>query len=93
LTGYKKIIAFRNSSKAIRRGTLTSYSTADVCAFTKQQGDEKVLVIVNLRDKPVKLVLPKAVANSSWKEVMKGGKVALKSRINLKPYSYLILRK
>ena len=35
---YKKIIAFRNRSNAIRRGNLTSYSTNDVCAFTKKIG-------------------------------------------------------
>jgi glycosidase len=42
---YKKIIGFRNSSNAIRRGKLTSYSNADVCAFIKEDGKEKVFVL------------------------------------------------
>ena len=50
---YKKIIALRNSSEAIRRGKLTSYTTHDVCAFTKEAGTQKILVISNFRNKPV----------------------------------------
>jgi glycosidase len=50
---YKKIIAFRNESEAIRRGQLTSYSNDDVCAFIKQQGTEKVFIIVNFRNQNV----------------------------------------
>jgi glycosidase len=48
---YKKVLAFRNGSEPIRRGTLTSYSNADVCAFTKESGLEKVFVLCNLRNK------------------------------------------
>lgn len=89
---YKKIIAFRNSSIAVRSGTLTSYSSADVCAFTKTQGTEKVLVISNLRNSVVNYTLPTAVANSTWQDVMNGGNFALTTQLTLQPYSFWVLK-
>ncbi|RYY29733.1 MAG: hypothetical protein EOP41_02085 [Sphingobacteriaceae bacterium] len=89
---YKKIIAFRNASDAIRRGTLTSYTNADVCAFTKAAGTEKVFVISNLRDKPVSFSVPAAVAANPWKDAFTGLKRKLNRTVNLEPYSYIILK-
>ncbi len=64
---YSKIISFRNSSTAIRHGTLTSYSSADVCAFTKNSGTENVLVFSNLRNKEISFALPQTCINTrSW---------------------------
>ena len=90
---YKKVIAFRNSSDAIRRGNLISYSTDDVCAFTKTLGKEKVFVISNLRDKSIEYTLPETLKNSSWIDAMNGGKQILSGNISLPPYSYLVLKK
>ncbi len=89
---YKKVIAFRNNSNAIRRGVLTSYTTNDVCAFTKKQGDEKVLVLSNLRDRNIDFSLLPALANSKWIDAMKGGIVDLSNKITLAPYSYVVLK-
>ncbi|MEI6553215.1 MAG: alpha-amylase family glycosyl hydrolase, partial [bacterium] len=55
---YKRIIAFRNTSVAIRRGQLTSYGNADICAFSKQEGTEKVFVVSNLRNSTLNYILP-----------------------------------
>ncbi len=90
---YKKVIAFRNSSNAIRRGNLISYTTDDVCAFTKILGKEEVFVISNLRDKSIDYALPQIIQNSTWEDVMKGGTVALSGSINLPPYSYFVFKK
>ncbi len=90
---YKKVILFRNSSNAIRRGDLTSYSTDDVCAFTKKSGKEEVLVISNLRNKNINYTFPSVVANSNWIDAMKGGVVNLSDKVTLAPYSYLVLKK
>ncbi|MEO5646967.1 MAG: alpha-amylase family glycosyl hydrolase [Chitinophagaceae bacterium] len=89
---YKKIIAFRNSSDAIRRGVLTSYSSDDVCVFTKISGSKKVLVLSNLRDKQVTYAFPTVLVNSSWRGAFNGSKTTLKSTITLKPYSYLVFK-
>lgn len=90
---YKKVIAFRNKSKAIRRGTLNSYSSGDVCVFTKEIGSEKVLVISNLRDKSVTYNIPTTFVNSKWKDVFTGSKILLNKEITIEPYQYIVLNK
>jgi len=89
---YKKVIAFRNSSTAIRRGSLTSYSSADVCAFIKVSGTEKVFVASNLRNNTITYTLPAAVAGMTWIDAMTGNNTALGTQIILPPYSYLVLK-
>ncbi len=90
---YKKIIGFRNGSEAIRRGTLTSYSTVDVCAFTKTSGNETVLVIDNLQNKSVDYTVPSALQNESWTNGLTGEPVSLSAHVVLPAYQYLILKK
>lgn len=90
---YKKLIAFRNNSAAIRRGQLKSYSTDDVCAFTKQQDNEQIVVIVNLRNTTIDYSLDPSFVNTSWTNAMTGENIKLSDKISLKPYNYLILKK
>jgi glycosidase len=89
---YKKIIAFRNSSNAIREGDLTSFSNTDVCAFMKTKNTEKVLVIDNLRNTSVTYTLPASVANTTWADALNNGTVTLTNQIILQPYEYLVLK-
>jgi glycosidase len=89
---YKKVIAFRNSSNAVRRGNLTSYSTSDVSAFTKEIGAEKVVVISNLRNQTINYTLPTVLQNSSWTDAMNGGSVNLGNQLVLQPYAYVVLK-
>ena len=89
---YKKVIAFRNSSDALRRGSLTSYSSTDVSAFTKEMGAEKVVVIVNLRNSVVNYTLPPVLANTSWTDAMNGASVTLSTQLSLQPYTYSVLK-
>lgn len=90
---YKKIIAFRNSSTAIRRGSLASYSNEDVCAFTKISGTQTVFVLSNLRNASINFMLPTAVANSTWSDGFTGNPVSLTTQLTLAPYSYIVLKK
>jgi glycosidase len=90
---YKKVIAFRNKSKAVRRGRLSSFSSDDVCAFVKELKSEKVLVLSNLRNKTVTYSIPSALINSRWKEAFTGSLTSLKTEIVLKPYQYIVLKK
>jgi len=89
---YKSIIAFRNHSNAIRRGQLTSFSSADVCAFLKTAGSEKVLVLSNLRNKQVSFSLPQNLTGSKWKNVFTNQKSTLGNTVDLPPYSYLVFK-
>ena len=88
---YKKLIGFRNSSTALRRGNLVSYTNNDVCAFTKTSGSESVLVMVNLRNNHVNFSLPAALANTSWKDGFSGATVTLGTSVSLSNYQYLVL--
>jgi glycosidase len=91
---YSKLIAFRDSSVAIRRGVLTAYDNADVCAFTKTAtGDSSVLVLVNLRNNPINYPVPAALQNSSWTDVMADSAVNIGTQVSLQPYEYEILEK
>src|SRR6202012_2944518 len=63
---YSQIIGLRNSSTAIRRGTLVSYDNNDVCAFTKTAPGDTVLVMVNLRNTAVTYPVPAALQNTAW---------------------------
>lgn len=87
---YKRIIAFRNSSEPVRRGELKSYSTDDICAFTKTLGGKKVLVLSNLRNKPITYSIPSDLTNTSWKDAFDGSETTLTNTIILEPYSYLV---
>jgi glycosidase len=88
---YKQIIAFRNSSAAIRRGDLVSYSDKDVCVFTKEFDGEKVLIAVNLRNRIVEYAVPSALVNTVWQNAISGIEYVVNEQITLEPYSYLIL--
>lgn len=90
---YKKIIAFRNSSTAIRRGTLVSYSSSDVCTFTKTSGTQTVLVFSNLRNSTINFTLPAALINTVWTDAFSANSVTLNTQLTLSPYSYLVLKK
>jgi glycosidase len=90
---YKKVIAFRNNNVTVRRGELTSYSSDDVCAFTKTLESDKVLVLSNLRDKEVTYTVPAELAGQKWKDVFGGAKTTLTSQVTLQPYQYLVLKK
>ena len=89
---YKKIIAYRKTSAALRQGLLTSYSNADICAFTKEQSGEKILVLSNLRNSVGNYSLPPALSNTTWTDAINGGNITLTGQLILQPYSYLILK-
>jgi glycosidase len=89
---YGKMIAFHNSSNAVRRGQFTSYCTNDVCAFTKIFGPETVLVISNLRNAAMQFPLPAALSGKTWKNVMTGASETVGSPVSLSAYAYKILQ-
>ncbi|MBF9222648.1 alpha-amylase family glycosyl hydrolase [Hymenobacter ruricola] len=89
---YKQLLRFRNGSPAVRNGALASYSTDDVCAFTKTAGQEQVLVLANLRNAAVNYPVPASVGSAGWRNAFDGRPTDL-TRLTLQPYQYLILKK
>lgn len=88
---YKAILAYHNSSDAIKQGELATYSSNDVCAFTKTYNSKKVLVVVNLRNTAVNYNTPAALISTNWKNVMTGNNYTTSNQIVLQPYEYMIL--
>lgn len=89
---YKKILNFRASSAALRRGTLTAYSTTDICAFTKEINGEKIFVLVNPRNTTLNYAVPSAFVNTTWTNALNGGSETLTSSRTMLPYSYVVLK-
>ncbi|MBG8555646.1 alpha-amylase family glycosyl hydrolase [Hymenobacter guriensis] len=90
---YKQLLRARAKNSNFALGNTTSYSTADVCAFTKQgtPNEPTVLVMVNVRNKEVKYTLPPALANTTWTNALQGGEVALGTEVTLPAYGYMVL--
>lgn len=89
---YKQIIAFRDSSTAVRRGTLLSYDNNDICAFTRTAGDSTVFVLVNLRNTTINYPVPAILQQSTWTDVFAGTPVTVGIQVSLAPYQYMVLR-
>ncbi len=90
---YKRLLRFRNGSNALRNGALASYSSDDVCAFTKTAGPEQVLVLINLRRAPKTYAVPAGLAGAAWRDAFSGQARAVGSALTLQPFQYLVLRK
>lgn len=91
LAEYKKIIAFRNTSAAIKKGEYTGYSTDAVSAFTMIKDTEKVLVLSNLTSGTVKYLVSPAL-KGTWKDAFTGTAVTLGSETTLLPFQYIVLK-
>lgn len=91
LAEYKKIIAFRNTSEAIKKGTYTGYSSDAVCAFTMETSTEKVFVLSNLTNTTTKYLVTNAL-KATWKDGFTGTSITVGNEITLLPFQYLVLK-
>lgn len=88
---YKAILSFRANNAAVREAVPVSYSSADVCAFTKTYNSNEVLVIVNMRNETINYTTPTALVNTQWTNASDGTTFTAASQIALQPYQYLLL--
>lgn len=84
------ILTIRNLSNAIRRGILTSYSNADVCAFKKVADADSVFVFINLRDADKTFTLPPEIANKEMYDAFTNEPEGLNTTLQLSAYEYRI---
>lgn len=91
LAEYKKIIAFRNNSNAIKKGNYTGYSNDAIVAFTMVKDSQKVLVLSNLTNQNVKYLVTNSL-KGTWKDAFTGSAVTVGSEISLLPFQYLVLK-
>lgn len=92
LAEYKKIIAFRNTSNAIKTGTFKGFSSDAVSAFTMETSTDKVLVLANLTSLTTKYIVPVALTTTAWKDAFTGTAATVTSEMTLQPYQYLVLK-
>lgn len=90
---YKKLLAFYNSSDAIRRGRLSTYSSNEVVCFKKVLKGKEVLVLVNMSTGQLNFPIPASLQNTSWKDTFSKKRVSLANEITLTGYEYLVLKK
>lgn len=91
LAEYKKIIAFRNTSNAIKKGTYTGYSNNAISAFTMVKDAEKVFILSNLTNATTKYLVTNTL-NGTWKDAFTDATVTVGSEITLAPFQYLVLK-
>ncbi|TDP03997.1 alpha-amylase family glycosyl hydrolase [Flavobacterium sp. 245] len=91
LAEYKKIIAFRNTSNAVKTGEFTGYSSDAVSAFTMVKDAEKVFVLSNLTSSTVKHLIPSTL-KGTWKDAFTGTSVTVGADLTLQPFQYLVLK-
>jgi len=89
---YKKIIDFRINNNAVKRGTLTSFSNSNVCAFLKILNTEKVFVMINMRNSSNTINLSDEITGIRWGNALTGENVQLTGQWVLAPYQYIILK-
>ncbi len=89
---FTDILNFRTSSTAVRRGTMSNYSNTNVCAFTKTEGTEKVVVLANMRNSSQGFVVPSAMAGT-YVNAFTQANVTLTSGVTqpLGAFEYLVL--
>jgi uncharacterized protein YjdB len=90
---FAKILNFRTSSAAIRRGDLTMYANDDISIFTKTLGTEKVIVMSNLRNASKSYVIPAALAGTYVNPYNNNASVTLTTGATrtFAAYEYLVL--
>ncbi|MGK4568539.1 alpha-amylase family glycosyl hydrolase [Flavobacterium sp. 3HN19-14] len=92
LAEYKKIVAFRKSSNAVKTGRYKGFSGDNVSAFTMETDTEKVFVISNMTNTTANYILPASLAAISWKDAFTDTSMPATNEITLMPYQYLVLK-
>jgi len=92
LAEYTKIIAFRKTSNAIKKGSYTGFSSTAVSVFTMESAGEKVLVLSNLTNVIVSYPVPASLSSIAWKDAFSDSAFSVGSTISLQPYQYIVLK-
>ena len=91
---YKKLIAIYNNHPALRSsGKVTAFDDDqnNILCVDRVLNNDNVLVIVNVRDTPHSIEVPRMWSNRAVTNLMTGEEMQLGSRVTLQPYQYLLL--
>jgi glycosidase len=90
---YKRIMAFRQSSNAVKEGSLALINDANVVVFKRVFQGEEVLVLVNIKNATSTYTVASALVNTAWKNALTNADMTLGASLSLPAYQYLILKK
>jgi glycosidase len=88
---YKELIELYNEEPALRKGSLTTYPDADVLMFEKADGDDRFLVLVNVRNERKTVQTPQDWVGRETEDEITDQKLKLGESVTLNPFQYLIL--
>jgi alpha-glucosidase len=95
---YKKLIHIRRESMPLRRGMYMpiTFEPRRLLAYTRQIGDETVLVALNFSRRKTSLVVSSSITRQNWELLLSNKRTALPvvsdRKISLAPYEALLLK-
>jgi len=89
---YKRLIGLYNQYPALRKGTMKAWPADDVLVFEKNLADERLLVMVNVRNESKSAAVPEGWSGSDLQDMMTGNTIKLDATHTLEPFQYLILK-
>jgi glycosidase len=90
---YKKLIALRKSSSAIKTGSINYYNNNnDVVAFKKTSATEEIVVLVNVRNQTVSYNIDQSLKTKQWQNAFDQTDFSVANTITLAPYTYIVLK-
>ena len=92
LESYKNLLEFYATSEVVKKGELVTFNHPTVVAFTRTQGTDAVLVIVNTRNENTSYTLPDELVNTNWINALSGNAMNFNTEIEMSPYEYIILK-
>lgn len=90
LAWYSEVMEIYQDHPALRGGTLTDRSNADVAFVLRESNDDQVLVMVNTRDNIANVAIPSAW-QGEWFNLFNDSLEMLSSQFVLDPYEVLFL--
>ena len=91
---YARFLEAYERSEALRTGALSSLEAAsdDVVFAERTAGDERVVVVVNVRDRPASVTTPPGLVGGAWTDLVGGGAATLGATTTLGPFEARVLR-
>jgi hypothetical protein len=90
---YCDLIAAYNAEPALRMGSLVPYPDNNVLMFERVYGEDKILVVINMRDTQHHIELPQQWKGRTCTDVVSGENVTLPSGTELlRPFEYYVVK-
>lgn len=90
---YKKIMQFRSTSNAAKRGGLTYYQNKDVAVFKRTLDTEEVVIITNVRNKAIEYIVADELKGNEMTNALTNENLVFGASLSLAPYEFMILSK